>query len=179
MAALRQRLDAVADAVAGRPRPRVAIVEWVDPPFTAGHWVPDLVHGRRWRAGGRVAGESPCTTTWAEIAAARRTWSSSRPAATTSTARSPRRGGRRARAAARRSAIWAIDADGLVVRPGPRLVDGVEALAALLHPDSVPQSDAVRLVRGRLADPGIHSRELPAGANHYPDKRRRSPARRQ
>jgi iron complex transport system substrate-binding protein len=31
--------------------------------------------------------------------------------------------------------VWAIDADGLVVRPGPRLVDGVEALAAILHPD--------------------------------------------
>ena len=40
---LRLRLDRVAAAVAGRPRPRVAVVEWVDPPFTAGHWVPDLV----------------------------------------------------------------------------------------------------------------------------------------
>jgi iron complex transport system substrate-binding protein len=40
---LRARLDAVAAAVAGRPRLRVAIVEWVDPPFAAGHWVPDLV----------------------------------------------------------------------------------------------------------------------------------------
>ncbi|WP_232075275.1 ABC transporter substrate-binding protein [Phytohabitans suffuscus] len=41
--ALRARLDAVAAAVAGRPRPRVLVVEWVDPPFAAGHWVPDLV----------------------------------------------------------------------------------------------------------------------------------------
>jgi iron complex transport system substrate-binding protein len=32
--------------------------------------------------------------------------------------------------------VWAIDADGLVVRPGPRLVDGVEALAAIFHPDA-------------------------------------------
>src|SRR4051794_9112101 len=40
---LRARLDRVAAAVAGRVRPRVAVVEWVDPPFTAGHWVPDLV----------------------------------------------------------------------------------------------------------------------------------------
>jgi len=37
------------------------------------------------------------------------------------------------------AAVWAIDADGLVVRPGPRLVDGVEAIAAILHPDSVPR----------------------------------------
>jgi iron complex transport system substrate-binding protein len=34
--------------------------------------------------------------------------------------------------------VWAIDADGLVVRPGPRLVDGVDAIAAILHPDHVP-----------------------------------------
>ncbi len=34
--------------------------------------------------------------------------------------------------------IWAIDADGIVVRPGPRLVDGVEALAAIIHPAAVP-----------------------------------------
>jgi len=42
-AALRQRLAAVADQVAGRYRPGVAVIEWVDPPFSAGHWVPDLV----------------------------------------------------------------------------------------------------------------------------------------
>jgi iron complex transport system substrate-binding protein len=34
--------------------------------------------------------------------------------------------------------VWAIDADGIVVRPGPRLVDGVEAIAAILHPGAVP-----------------------------------------
>jgi len=45
--------------------------------------------------------------------------------------------------------VWAIDADGLVVRPGPRLVDGVEAIAAILHPDLVPVSEAVRLVDRR------------------------------
>ena len=44
--------------------------------------------------------------------------------------------------------IWAIDGDGLIVRPGPRLVDGVEALASILHPDVVPaRPDAVRRVR--------------------------------
>jgi iron complex transport system substrate-binding protein len=34
--------------------------------------------------------------------------------------------------------VWAIDADGIVVRPGPRLVDGVEAIASILHPDVTP-----------------------------------------
>ena len=44
--------------------------------------------------------------------------------------------------------VWAIDGNGLVVRPGPRLVDGVEALASVLHPDLVPpRPQAVRCVR--------------------------------
>jgi iron complex transport system substrate-binding protein len=45
--------------------------------------------------------------------------------------------------------VWAIDADGLVVRAGPRLVDGIEALASVLHPETISQryDDAVRRVR--------------------------------
>jgi iron complex transport system substrate-binding protein len=52
--------------------------------------------------------------------------------------------------------VWAIDADGLVVRPGPRLVDGVEAIAAILHPDAVPPppANSVAAIGTRLsADP--------------------------
>jgi iron complex transport system substrate-binding protein len=43
--------------------------------------------------------------------------------------------------------VWAIDADGLVVRPGPRLVDGVEALASVLHPGQVPAAPDGRVRR--------------------------------
>jgi iron complex transport system substrate-binding protein len=42
-AELQERLDAVAAAVEGRPSPRILVLEWTDPPFVAGHWVPDLV----------------------------------------------------------------------------------------------------------------------------------------
>ena len=53
---------AVAAAVADRPRPRVAVVEWVDPPFTAGHWVPDLVRAAGGEpVGARPAEPAPCT----------------------------------------------------------------------------------------------------------------------
>jgi iron complex transport system substrate-binding protein len=45
------------------------------------------------------------------------------------------------------AAVWAIDADGLVVRPGPRLVDGVEAIAAILHRDAVPEPPAGTVAR--------------------------------
>jgi iron complex transport system substrate-binding protein len=136
VAGLRKRLGAVAAAVAHGPRPRVAVVEWVDPPFTAGHWVPDLV---------RVAGGEPVAarpgarsvqTTWSDVAAAAPDVVIVAPCgyhldgaadqARTITTRFPH------------TAVWAIDADGIVVRPGPRLVDGVEAIAAILHPHAVP-----------------------------------------
>ena len=67
VAGLRARLAAVASHAAGRPPPKVAVVEWVDPPFTAGHWVPDLVTAA---AGTPVAAsprEPSVTTRWAEI----------------------------------------------------------------------------------------------------------------
>ncbi|UQU62079.1 ABC transporter substrate-binding protein [Couchioplanes caeruleus] len=136
VSSLRARLDAVAAAVAGRPRPRVAVVEWVDPPFTAGHWVPDLVTA----AGGEPVAARPgarsVETTYAGLAAARPDVVLVTPcgfhldgAADQAQRVVPHFPG---------AAVWAIDGDGLVVRPGPRLVDGVEAIAAVLHPDAVP-----------------------------------------
>src|SRR3954469_23577436 len=66
---LRARRAAVAAAVAPLSRPRVAVVEWVEPPFTAGHWVPDLVTA----AGGLPVAARPgarsVETTWAGLAA--------------------------------------------------------------------------------------------------------------
>jgi iron complex transport system substrate-binding protein len=43
--------------------------------------------------------------------------------------------------------VWAIDADGIVVRPGPRLVDGVEAIASILHPGPAAAASSVSRVR--------------------------------
>jgi iron complex transport system substrate-binding protein len=136
VAALRSRLAAVASAVAGRPAPRVAVVEWVDPPFTAGHWVPDLVR----TAGGEPVAARPGTrsvqTTWQEFTAAAPDVVLVAPCGFHLDGAVAQ-----ARDVAHRfpgAAVWAIDADGLVVRPGPRLVDGVEAIAAILHPGAVP-----------------------------------------
>ena len=132
---LRERLARTARAVEGRPRPRVAVVEWVDPPFTAGHWVPDLVHA----AGGEPVacrpGARSVETSWDEFEAAAPDVIIVSPC------------GFHLDGAAAQAApvvtrfpgvpVWAIDADGIVVRPGPRLVDGVDAIAAILHPDAV------------------------------------------
>ena len=68
---LRARLDAVRAAVAGRPRPRVAVLEWTDPPYAPGHWIPEMVE----LAGGTnvlgAAGQKSVRITWDDVAAAR------------------------------------------------------------------------------------------------------------
>jgi iron complex transport system substrate-binding protein len=137
VAELRARLARTAQRVAGRRRPRVAVVEWVDPPFTAGHWVPDLVSA----AGGQpVAAAEPggrsVQASWSVIASAMPEYLVVAPCGFHLAGAAEQ-----ARLVARALPdipVWAIDADGIVVRPGPRLVDGVEAIASILHPGAVP-----------------------------------------
>jgi iron complex transport system substrate-binding protein len=134
--ALRARLARVAAQVAGHRRPRVAIVEWVDPPFTAGHWVPDLVVTAGGEPVGALGGRRSVETTYAELADAR-------PDVVLVTPCGFRLDGAAGQAQTVTghfpgAQVWAIDGDALVVRPGPRLVDGVEAIAAILHPGRVP-----------------------------------------
>jgi iron complex transport system substrate-binding protein len=146
---LRTRLDRVAVSVAGRGLPRVAVVEWVDPPFTAGHWVPDLVTA----AGGRAVATGPggngspsVQTSWAAIGEQAPDLVVVAPCGYHLPGAAEQ-----ARVAAQALPgvpVWAIDADGIVVRPGPRLVNGVEALAWVFHPRAVPAAPpgAVRRV---------------------------------
>ncbi|HWC35311.1 MAG TPA: cobalamin-binding protein [Mycobacteriales bacterium] len=138
-ASARDRLDEVRRAVAGLPQPGVVVVEWTDPPFCAGHWVPDMVDA----AGGRALlgrpGENSQRISWEDVAAAK-------PEVVVVAPCGYRLDG--ATALARQAIddgltppgvpVWAVDADAAYVRPGPRLVDGVEALAAVLHPDALP-----------------------------------------
>ena len=133
---LRARLARTAAAVAGRRRPRVAVIEWVDPPFTAGHWIPDLVSA----AGGEPVAARPgapsVPVSWAGIAAAAPELIIVAPCGYHLPGAIEQ-----AEAAARALPgvpVWAIDADGIVVRPGPRLIDGVEAISSIIHPDAVP-----------------------------------------
>jgi iron complex transport system substrate-binding protein len=129
---LRQRLANVLESVREIPRRRVFILEWIDPPFGAGHWVPDLVVA----AGGEPVlahpGDRSVATTWEAIEAAQPEIVVVAPCGY---------GLDQASDQARliidlipdTAEVWAIDADAVMVRPGPRLVDGVEALASLIH----------------------------------------------
>jgi len=157
VAGLRSRLAAVADAVAGLDRPKVALVEWVDPPFTAGHWIPDLITA----AGGEPVAARPgapsVQATWEEIAAAAPDLILVSPCVYHLDGAVDQA---RLAAAALPDGlpVWAIDADGIVVRPGPRLVDGVEAIASILHP---------KAIQGRMPAAAPQVALVSAGANHH------------
>jgi iron complex transport system substrate-binding protein len=145
IAGLRARIDRVSAAVAGLPRPRVAVIEWVDPPFCAGHWIPDLVHF----AGGEPAAARPglpsVPMTWADIAAASPDLLIVAPCGYHLAGAAEQ--ARAVAAAMPGVPVWAIDADGIVVRPGPRVVDGVEAIASILHPAAAPDVPSGRVVQ--------------------------------
>ena len=136
---LQSRLDAVRAAVAAAPsRPRAIALEWLDPPFVGGHWIPEMIA----LAGGEdVAGpagvKSP-EVAWERLAALRPELVVVMPCGwyvEESTAQARRHWGRiEALGAAR---VFAVDAASTYSRPGPRLVDGTELLAHLLHPDLV------------------------------------------
>jgi len=134
--ALEGRLEAVRVAVEGAPRPRVLALEWLDPPFLGGHWVPEMIA----LAGGEDvagrAGQKSPQVEWEQlpgrdpevVVAMPCGWylEDSRAQALEHRERLGGLGAER---------LFAVDAASTFSRPGPRLVDGVELLAHLFHPD--------------------------------------------
>ena len=144
IASLEDRLAAVEARVAGRPRPRVLVLEWTDPPFAPGHWIPEMVT----RAGGEptlgVAGTRSSRITWEDAVDSRPDLVVCAPCGFDLDGSTPLAEGVRQRFPG--VPVWAVDADGHFARPGPRLVDGVEVLAGILHPDVVAPSAHARQV---------------------------------
>lgn len=145
---LQRRLDAVRAAVEGAPRPRVVALEWLDPPFIGGHWVPEMIEA----AGGvdalGEAGVKSRTATWDELRAVAADVAVVMPCglyADEAAAQAGDHAGELEALNAKR--IWAVDAASSFSRPGPRLVDGVELLAHLLHPDLVEPPDGLAFRR--------------------------------
>jgi iron complex transport system substrate-binding protein len=145
---LRARLAEVDRATASLPRPRTLVLEWTDPPFAPGHWVPEMVE----RAGGHcvlgTAGDKSFRVTWDDVRAAEPEVVVCAPCGygleqSVSLAQDVAR----SKVLPSSVALWAVDANASFARPGPRLVDGVEALAAILHPDAVEGSPIARRVR--------------------------------
>jgi iron complex transport system substrate-binding protein len=156
LAALEERLACMEEALAGLPRPRVGCVEWLDPPFSAGHWVPEMVR----IAGGEEVlakpGEPSARLVWKEVFESalevlvlmpcgfdvRRTIEEARRVL-------PGLSGWHDLPAVENGRVWAVDANSYFSRPAPRLVEGVEILVRILHPGALPGTpdpkDAVRL----------------------------------
>jgi iron complex transport system substrate-binding protein len=138
------RLDRVQAAVDGAPRPRVAALEWLDPPYVGGHWVPQMIE----LAGGEdvlgMPGEKSRVAGWDEIARSRPEVVISIPCGYDAerAAEETRAFSNRLEPLAAR-AVHALDAAAYFSRPGPRLVDGVELLAGLLHPERVDVRSSV------------------------------------
>lgn len=154
VASLRERLSRVEESVYGAAPPRVGCVEWLDPPFSAGHWVPEMVE----LAGGKdifaEPGEASRRMGWDEILEAspevlvlmpcgfdvERTMEEIHVLA-----EQPEWQNIPAVANGR---VWVVDANSYFSRPAPRLVEGVEILAKILHPEAFPEppmpGDALR-----------------------------------
>lgn len=147
---LRSRLDVVASAVADEPRPRVMVLEWTDPPFAPGHWIPEMVDAAGAVSTLGTAGQKSHRTTWEDIAASRPDVVVSAPcgfdlASSVELAHAVVDAG----VLPADVPVWAADANASFARPGPRLVDGVEALSAIAHPAVMGEPDAASARRVR------------------------------
>jgi len=135
---LRARIDQVAAAVADASRSRVAALEWLDPPFAGGHWVPEMIA----LAGGidvlAAAGDRSREIGWEDVAAARPDIAVVMPCGLYADEAAEQAAAHRADLAGTGAAgVVAVDAASSFSRPGPRLADGVELLGHLLHPERV------------------------------------------
>ena len=147
---LRGRMERLRKKISRLPRPRVFAMEWTDPPYACGHWVPEQVE----LAGGYdilgAAGRDSARTTWEaiergdpEIVVLMPCGFDARRAAREATrlARLPQ--WKRLRAV-RDGRVFAVDANAYFSRPGPRAVDGAELLGSIIHPEAVRWSGSRR-----------------------------------
>ncbi|MCP2257757.1 iron complex transport system substrate-binding protein [Streptoalloteichus tenebrarius] len=152
-ARLRARVDAVRRRVAGRPRPTVAAIEWLDPVWPAGHWVPDQIEA----AGGvsllAGSGEHTDRIEWTRVVEARPEVVVIQPCGfapdrTMAELRSlTERPGWADLPAVRAGRVWVLDGPAYFNRPGPRVARGVEVLAHVLH--DLPVEPAVTTAEAR------------------------------
>ena len=150
VAGLRERLYAVGSAVRGRRRPRTLVLEWTDPPFAPGHWVPEMVA----LAGGAgvlgTPGEKSVRVSWDDVLGCDAEVVVCAPCGhdldgSAALAQKAIDDGRLPGGIP----VWAVDANASFARPGPRLVDGVEALSGILHPGAAapPVASMARRLR--------------------------------
>jgi iron complex transport system substrate-binding protein len=145
-----EAIESAADSVRGLQRRRVFFAEWIEPPFCAGHWLPEMIE----LAGGTDilgrSGSPSYATTWDEVRAHEPELVVIAPCGFDAETAAERAAGLHLTCVA-----VAVDGDSYYSRPAPRLADGVHQLAYLFHPETA-------------TDPGLPAISLPAG---YPGAR--------
>ena len=151
----RERIQRVKDRAARLPSIRTLCLEWSDPPFVGGHWIPEMVG----IAGGTNLLNEPKnasrTVTWKEVADAGPEVIVFMPCgyylddAEAEAERLFRQPDFAGTPAARGDGVFGVDASSYFSRPGPRIVDGLEILAWAIHPEAFPEPDAEAVVRVR------------------------------
>ncbi len=144
---LEGRLDAVRAAVEGAAAPRVIALEWLDPPFVGGHWIPEMIAIAGGEdVAGRAGAKSP-QVEWEALGTLEPDVVVAMPCGwyvEDSRAQAEEHRGRIEALGANR--VFAVDAASTYSRPGPRLVDGTELLAHLLHPERMQPPQGIGFV---------------------------------
>jgi iron complex transport system substrate-binding protein len=141
---LEERLEAVRAAVAGEPRPRVLALEWLDPPFLGGHWIPEMIEIAGGESIGGSSGQKSPQVKWEDLRGLEPDLVVSMPCGwylDESCAQALRHGEQLGAFGA--ANIYAVDGASTFSRPGPRLVDGVELLGHLFHPELVEPPEGI------------------------------------
>jgi len=158
VSSLQARLDAVAAGVGDSVRPRVVCLEWLDPLMAAGHWVPEMVRLAGGRKGLGREGYPSAQISWPDVAAydpevivlmpcgfnlAQSTEVLSRVALSEVW---------KGLSAVRSGQVYVVDGSAYFNRPGPRIVDGLEIMAEIIHPELFPRRNSQQAWQ-RLAAP--------------------------
>lgn len=141
---LEARLDAVRVAVADAPRPRVLALEWLDPPFLGGHWIPEMIEIAGGESIAGASGQKSPQVEWEDLRGLDPDVVVSMPCGwylEESCAQALRHADRLGAFGGAR--VYAVDGASTFSRPGPRLVDGVELLGHLFHPERVEPSQGI------------------------------------
>ncbi len=144
--ALQARVDRVARTAALAPeRPRVFAMEWLDPPFIGGHWVPEMVRLAGGADGLGREGHPSVAATWDQVAGYDPDVVVLMPCGfhldrnVEELRRTPMPDAWHRLRAVREGNIYAVDGSAYFNRPGPRIVDGLEIMAEILHPELFPR----------------------------------------
>jgi iron complex transport system substrate-binding protein len=141
---LEERLEAVRAAVAEESRPRVLALEWLDPPFLGGHWIPEMIEIAGGESVAGASGQKSPQVEWEDLSGLDPDVVVSMPCGwylDESCAQALRHGDRLS--AFGEARVFAVDGASTFSRPGPRLVDGVELLGHLLHPELVEPPEGI------------------------------------